>query len=322
MKITPNDSWKQKIDPCLDRLAACFLDFIGQLEQSPSEGLPCLPEDIVQEVTGCQWQDFYKGEFNEGFMGFLEKFGLDKGIMGNFLEAVNSLDNPEKVLKICSSLVESLPEEESRAYYRRELEALSRRPAFKPDLDNVFEKETRDYFSAVFSLLLRYLLSEVEKAKPPQEGELEGEFQKPEVLMTFIGVLFFILPHIAQQKTIHELIARFSEGDDKALFKAVTLDKGFLFHDKAKARIVKAQLTVDTRFFKDLGKAVADTPLKRIGQHGKTYFVLSFFWPMGLYKLGSLELYRFLESCGIIPPHHPYAFEKFINRHIKPLYKS
>jgi len=321
MRTYIKTSWKDKVDPCFDKLVIYFLDFIGQLERHPTEGFLSLPEDLVKGITESQWQDFYKGEFKEDFGGVVEKLGLDKGVLVNFLGAVDSFDAPDKLIKLCLDMVSSLPEKESRDYYHRELETLSRNSAFKPDLDNLFDRQTRNFCSTVFSLLLRYLLSELEKSKPLQESELEGEFKKPDVLMTFVGVLFFMFPYIAHQKTVHELIAKFSEGDDKSLFKAVTFDKGFLFHDKAKERIIKAQLTGDSRFFKDLGKAISDSPLKRIGQHGKTYFVLSFFWLMGLYKLNNIELYRFLESCGIIPPAHPYAFEKFIHRHIKPLYR-
>jgi hypothetical protein len=87
-----------------------------------------------------------------------------------------------------------------------------------------------------------------------------------------------------------DLKAKISNGDDKSIFKAVTIDKSFLFIDNVKKRILNAQLSGDTDFFKKLGKALVGNPLKRIGQHAETYAVLNLFWFMGLYKLTNEEL--------------------------------
>ena len=120
--------------------------------------------------------------------------------------------------------------------------------------------------------------------------------------------------------TLMELKGKISNGDDKSIFKAVTIDKSFLFIDDVNKRILNAQLSGDTDFFKKLGKAIADNPLRRIGQHAETYAVLKLFWFMGLYKLTNEELYGFLKFCGLIPPAYPDAFQKFVKRHIRSVY--
>ena len=117
-----------------------------------------------------------------------------------------------------------------------------------------------------------------------------------------------------------ELKDKISKGDDKALLKAVIIDKSFLSTEEVKNRIIKAQLSGEADFFKKLGKAIADNPLKRVGRHGKTYSVIKLFWFLGLYKLSYSELYDFLVSCGLTPPEYPEAFEKFMKRHIKSVY--
>lgn len=122
---------------------------------------------------------------------------------------------------------------------------------------------------------------------------------------------------LANQMTLMELKANIAKGDGNSLFKAVTIDKSVLYLDEVRVRVLTAQLSGDSKFFTKLGKAIVDNPLKKIGQHGKTYAVLKMFWFHGLYKLTNEELYDFLKSCGLIPPSYPYAFEKFFQRHIK-----
>lgn len=321
MRVKTFNSWNKKIDPCLEKTVKWLLDTTSELERHPKEGHLSFAEKDLEGLTGMDWQCIYTGENKEEFFNFVEKSGLlKKEVIKTFLDALGSLDNIN-VFNLCPAMIQSLKEPESSRFYQRELKKFTKR-GLKTLSEDLLDRETRDIFSMVFSLLIRYLHSNVEDIPVTEfSEEYKLEFLKPNVMKVFLGAFFFIFYQIAFQKTVYELFANFLNGDDKSLFKAVTVDKSFLFHDAVKDRILKAQLTGDERFFKDLGKAIADSPLKRIGQHSKTYFVLSFCWLMGLYKLNSQELYSFLESCGIIPPAYPYAFEKFIQRHIKPLYR-
>lgn len=313
------NNWKSKIDPCLVKTVTFFLDFVDQLEKSPREGLLGFPEDI--DINSLQWHSLYHGEVKEDSLDFLVNIGLiTEEPIKKFFKAMQSFDDPKRVIEICSGMVETLPEAESRLFYKKELKRLSEKVQIK-DLSDLMDKKTRDFFSVTLSLIVRYLFINIQGEPVTTSPEIENQFIRDHkfisMLISFLSMTF---SNIAHQKTLYELMVRLSRGEDKSLFKAVTIDKSFLFHEEVKARIIKAQLTGDSKFFKNLGKAISDTPLRKIGQHGKTHFALSFFWLMGLYKLNSFELYRFLQDCGLVPPSYPYAFEKFIQRHINPVY--
>lgn len=280
------------------------------------------PNDFIEPIIAKSgWQtayDYDLGSYKDIF-GYVAKVGLlNNKDMELFSHAINSLENLEEILKICPTLIRALPEEESRQFYTKGLEFFKGAPEFKPDL-NSFDKHSLDFYSTLFSLIIRYLFVRLEEEKKIINEEIEY-FKKSDAVITFLGAILTSFSQIANQMSLTELKDKISNGDDKSIFKAVTIDKSSLFIDEVKKRILNAQLSGDTDFFKKLGKAIADNPLKRIGQHAETYAVLNLFWFMGLYKLTNEELYEFLKFCGLIPPAYPDAFQKFVKRHIRSVY--
>src|SRR5574337_161544 len=262
MARTTKHSWKSKIDPCLVKTVTFFLDFIGRLENSPAEGLLNFPEDI-ENLNSLQWHSLYHGEVKKDSFDFLADMDLVKRkAIDKVFEAVQSLDDPQKLIGICSGMVESLPEAESRIFYKEELKRLSEEVQIK-EVSDLTDRKTRDFFSVTFSLIVRYLLINLQ-GKPVSPPDIESQFIRNHKLISMmISFLAMTFSNIAHQKTLYELMIKLSMGDDKSLYKAVTIDKSFLFHEDVKARIIKAQLTGDGKFFKNLGKAISDTPLKK-----------------------------------------------------------
>lgn len=309
--------WKLKIDPAFDKVVKIYVDFLSNLEASPTDGSLTLPEDLkksVLEKSDLNTIDISSVSTFSDLFSFVQKTG---GITENELKIVfdliSSLDvkEPDEICNICSVIVKSLPEEESRNFYRNKLEC------FKNGIKN--EKEEMDFASVVISLVTNYLFTILFS----EERDLidnNNYLKESNVIGTILNVILSGFSQMAHQATLADLKEDIIKGDEESIFKAVQIDKGFLFMDKVKERTLTAQFSGDTKFLKKLGNAVSSVPLKIPKIHGKTFAVLQLFWPHGLYKLTYEELYDFLVHCGLIPPEYPSAFQKFISRHIKPLY--
>lgn len=307
-----NNNWKTKIDPVFDKAVRNYVTLLDGIENSPSEGTLNLPDDLIDEflVDNLGRQDLDEPMDGESLFEFARKVGIldDKGFR-LIIDFISSEDC-DKVLELSSKMVEGLPEEESRAFYLRELKSLPSHP----------DKDSIDFLSIPSSIFLRYLFIKLEGDVIEDKEEHIEYFKKSNVMSTLINVRNLTSIHLAHQKTPLQLVEDIRNGNDKSLFKALTVNKSLLFTEEVKNRFIQAQLTGDTEFFKKAGKAIADNPLARIGQHGKTYSVLTLFWYTGLYKLTYPELHSFLETCGLIPPPYPYGFEKFMERHIRPAF--
>lgn len=322
MKKNNLNKWALKIDPAFDKFVKIHVNSLEQFERNPMEGKFSFPPDFVEPIIQKSgWQGPYDSELSHGMdlFSFVTKIGaVNKKDLRPFFKIVSLIDTEDhkSLLKTCHTMIKALPEEESRQFYIQSLKPYKD----VSDLNSLIgssEKANLDFYSIIFSLIIRYLYVKCfEEEKPVNNDQIEY-FKKSNAVLSVLNVTLSLFSQIANSITLTELKQDISKGDDKAIFKAVTIDKSILYLDEVKARIITGQLTGDSKFFTKLAKAIADNPLKKIGQHGKTYAVLKLFWFMGLYKLTNEELYDFLKSCGLIPPAYPYAFEKFIQRHIK-----
>jgi len=324
MKPHNRNRWKSKIDPCFDKLIKFYIDSLSQLENSSREGRLNFPDDFIKPIIEKSgWQDAYKVEdieTHKDMFGYLNKTGILHKIDINLIfSAINAFENPEEILKICSEMIKALPQKESQQFYLKKIQFFKGHPELKPTSSDV-QKDNIDFYSMILSLFVRYLFEKVYQDGSEIVNDEIEYFKTSNAVISLLGVILSIFSQIANQMTLTELKDRISRGDDKAVFKAVTIDKSFLYMEEVKNRINHAQLSGDNVFFSKLGRAIASNPLKSPAQHGKTYAVLNLFWLMGLYKLTNEELYEFLKSCGLIPPAYPDAFQKFVRRHIKSVY--
>ena len=176
----------------------------------------------------------------------------------------------------------------------------------------------KDFLSITLSLFIRIIfikLDECNETEPTKEQI--KHFKNSTVINQSIGFIYSTISQIAHQRDMKELINNINKGDDKSLFKAITIDKSLISYEPVRNRIIQAQTSGDKEFLNKLSKAIAKSPLESIGQHSKTYAALKFFWNIELYKLTNFELYHFLESCGLHPPAYQDAFDKFMQRYIK-----
>jgi hypothetical protein len=315
-------AWKQKIDPAFDTLIKFYVNSLTQFENNPREGRLNVPNDFIESIIkkfgGLDVHEMDIESFNLMF-SFLEKVGLvsknDIKIFSAFFASKNVAD----IFKTSPEMIAALPEKESRQFYNDKLEFYKKNPDLIPDSE-ILDKKTLNFYSVVFSLSIRFIFAKLyDDQKEIIDPEIEF-FKKSGVLIPILSVILSSFSQLAHEKTLVELKENIIKGDDKSLFKAVTIDKNLLYLDDVKKRIARAQLSGDSDFFNRLGKAIASNPLKSPAQHGKTYAALNMFWLMGLYRLTNEELYYFLESCGLNPPDFPDAFQKFVKRHIRSVY--
>ncbi len=313
-------AWKQKIDPAFDKLIKTHVDFLTSFASSPREGLLNFPNDFIDPILKEFSSDASEADSEslDVMFSFLEKAGLPLKRVIRTFHSFYSAKNADEMLKYCPEMIESLPEPESRKFYEDKLEFYNKHPEQKPDSE-ILNKKNLDFYSVFLSLSIRYVF-----AKLSDDGNeinaSDNLLKKSGALVPILGMILSSFSQLVHQKTLEELKENIVKGDDKSLFKAVTIDKNILYLDVVKKRIGQAQLSGDSDFFGNLGRAIASNPLKRIGQHGKTYTVLKIYWLMGLYKLTNEELYYFLKLCGLIPPEYPHAFQKFVKRHIRSVY--
>lgn len=322
MRTYAKDSWKKKIDPAFDKLVKVYVVFLGDLERSPKEGQLALPDDLAQLVSKKPaTHDLGDIEAHSDLFNYLRKTGgLKTKDFKTFFEVLNSLDDYDKTLKTCFRLIKSLPEEDSRQFYTIKLNYFKDNPEFKPNID-ILNKSNLDFCLIITSLLSRFLFTLLFEEEKEIINEEIDYFKNSGAITSFISVMQYNFSQLANQITLEELKTKISEGDDKSIIKAVTIDKTILYLDEVKNRTTEAQLTGDSKFLGKLGRAIASNPLKNLAQHGKTYSVLKMFWFHGLYRLTNAELHDFLTSCGLIPPNSGYAFQQFVRRHIRSVYE-
>lgn len=318
------NAWKQKIDPAFDKVVKTYVGFLTEFEKNPREGQLNFPPELIEPITEkADWQDVHKLDMEslDGMLALLETVGFASKKDISILHAFYSSENADDILKICPEMIGALREEESRQFYTDKIEFYKNHPELKPDLD-IVDKNAWNFYSVFASLLIRYLFVRFyDDGKDIVVNEDIDLLKKSGAIMPVLGVILSSFSQLANQRTLAELKENIIKGDDKSIFKAVTIDKNFQYLDEVKKRIAQAQLSGDSVFLSKLGRAIASNPLKRIGQHGKTYAVLKTYWFTGLYKLTNEELYDFLKSCGLLPPDYPDAFQKFVRRHIKSAYR-
>jgi acyl carrier protein len=323
--VETNINWKSKIDPAFDKVVREYVEFLGELGANPREGRLSIPKDVAESLAAkmpAPALDDADLESTGDLFRYIEKLG---GLTGTnirtFFDLIDSLgkEDPNEIIKICAKMTKSLPEEESRAFYNKKLNSFKDNPELNKALHD-FNNDSLDFLSIVLSLQARYLFTILFEDEKKEIDANINYLKKSNSLLPIISVLSSSFSQIAHQKTLADLKENISKGDDDSIFKAVTIDKSLLSMDEIKDRISKAQLSGDEEFFKELGKAIADNPLKSPTPHGKTYTVIRMFWLHGLYKLTYRELHGFLESCDLIPPAYPGAFEKFMHRNIKPIF--
>ena len=337
------NSWKEKIDPNIDKPIKAYLIFLRTIYNLPNDGQISVKDEFKESINkNSNFQSFYKHEFKKEMLGFHKGIGLineeELRMLKNLLFSINKYNNTLKKLqktttfqfftklqlyiqtgkikmgmKSLQKLAEKLPEEESRKYY------IGKIKGFTEDMHKKhFFQIQEDFISVAFTLIVRNVIVKLEEMSNTEDEQAGVEHLKdPIVLNQIMGFLYSVTTQIAHQKNMSDLLDDINKGDDNSIYKAVVVDKTLIYYEPVQKRIFEAQISGDIEFRKKLSKGIAKKPLESIGQHGETYATLCLFWKMELYKLTYSEIHYLLTSCGLHPPSYPDAFNKFMQRHFK-----
>ncbi len=340
MRFYDKNSWKKKIDPAFDKPIKTYLKYLREIEHLPNDGQVTFQDEFIELISkNPNLLADYNNEFKIEMLQFNKNIGLVTEHESELLlNTINTIDEYNRLLrglqkegsritisqfpmllKITSQmhslikLAEKLPEEESKQYYANKINVF-----IKDIRTKHFFQFQKDFESILLSIFIRVSFNGIDESNEKSAIKEDTEHLKnPIVINKLMGFLFSTISQISYQKDMRELLNNVEKGDDKSLFKAITIDKTLTSYEPVKNRIIQAQASGDKEFLNKLGKATAKSPLESFGQHGKTYAVLKLFWNIELYKLNNQELYYFLKSCGLKPPAYQDAFDKFMQRHIK-----
>ncbi len=324
MRTSKVKTWKEKIDPAFDNMIKTYVGFLENCKQMPN-GSISLNGDLKKAVlNNPRWHNVYvEDRPPDEVIQFIENAGgMDDDILGVFHYTGES---KKDYFDKCRKIAEDLPEE-SKAFYIKEVQSFINDPSVNPPF-TLFEtpsKDNMDFYSVIASLCMRHIFIRLDKIRHTEVSDEKVEsFKKSEVINYFMGIIYSVLTSVAYQRTLKNLLIKFREGDDRSLYKAVSIDKTLLFCKDVMERIFKAQVSGDHGFFKELGKAISTDPLNDIKAPGRLFPVLIFFWSFGLYRLSRPELHDLLVQSDVISRHYsPDALEKFLQRFILPYFQN
>jgi len=163
--------------------------------------------------------------------------------------------------------------------------------------------------------LMFYVLGEIDHLKmvvqqpDPQEimiKELEddreiewnggpgGEFKKSDVIALAMALQRNVLSIMVFQRSLSTLVKEAGDGDDNSLLDAVRLDRSAVSCPTIAARITKAELLGEKRFFQRLRSALKGPQKKHWESYQDLRYSLAMLREMGFDKLSDVELEHLL----------------------------
>lgn len=149
-------------------------------------------------------------------------------------------------------------------------------------------------------------LLEMASAQDPQEevlrwvesGAADGPDPTEETIGGYVAVLVSfqrsVLSIMLYQRSMSKLIEEAREGDDEALFKAVRIDRSAIACPTIAARIAKAEVLGEKRFFERLRSALKGPSKKHWEAYSDLRYSLAVLREFGLDSLSDAELERLL----------------------------
>lgn len=324
-------SWKDKIDPAFDEFIKKYINFLGLCHISSDYGYLCPDDKTLKELESKNYPALDK-QYDIGFgeikkaVPDLIKLGVNKNVL---VTAKPICKDISKLDKYILNLYSPIPDGPSKDHYKKrfmidksqkeivaELEAIIKGKT--PDKANkIVSKIIKDMNSDILSLYIHILFSnmkKLEKPLPAKERKNVNELRLTRIMLINVYNTLSLLMH---KRPMKKLIEEGRNGDDKALFKAIQIDKTLFNAEWVRKRIIKAQYKGDNKFFDKLGDAIKKTPLQNDVEYVEVLLVLMFFWKMGLYRLTIPELMKLLESAGLRLQDDAGSFRKFVNDYKK-----
>jgi hypothetical protein len=219
-------SWKQNIDPALDKIIKYFIQILNQSDLPSNTGWIAIEDHYLKIME------------KKGMQGWIKNYqymiDLESDIKKSFLIKKNEplkernkhLSNFEKEI---SEYIRILPEE-SREYYKKRFKPFFSESNRLEYFGKMKQEELKDYLINVvndmFMLMVHCSIVEAEKEQWNISQEvLQKRFNKPSIFMNLWTSVNDAISLIVFKKHIYELIKEASNGDEKEFFKLLQIDR-------------------------------------------------------------------------------------------------
>jgi len=334
-------SWKEKIDPAFDELIKVHLDFIKNTcicANDKYKRYLTLDEESLKVLERKRYPPLLK-EFKPNPRN-LKKLTNDTVTLGASPDIMHILDYLKNTAKLLNKnkkemsksenknkysdalkssimgMINGLPREDSRNYYKKCLEIY-----FSPEKTKVFvegknQKELMKYLNDIGAdlICLMYQIGIRGYWDSQDKSYEDKKINKPILINIGMQQMYNAISIMTYKKTLAELLEE-ARNSDESLYKAMHLDKTLFEVDWVRKRIRKAFYSGDSTFFKQLGQAIIKPPIPANLMYGEAIIILASLWFLGLYRLDNSELMELLKECGVmIPPEDTGAFRQFVRR--------
>jgi len=318
------NSWQQKIDPAFDELIQVYRLFLKDCRLPTNTGYISLAGDTlkIMEHEGYPSLTGDSAPHEENTAAIVE-LGADKDVL--LISAFLTQFKGKKTLPEIISLMQHPRQmayglnKKSKEYYLKRFAPLSSEEEAK----SYFMKNTEDEFMVWFkgltadfgALFLHVGFKSILASRHNEQCDLKDlNINKLNFTKTALAYMYNTISELTHKKPIKKLLDEAQDGDDKALFKAIQINKMILDLEWVRQRIRKAMLSGDSGFFNKLGNAIKKVPIDHDMEYGELLLVLTFLWPFGLYRLDNKELISLLEAGGLKVQDDTETFRKFVTR--------
>lgn len=313
--FTLKPSWKDKIDPALDKFIKFYLEFIGLV------GLPANTGWIrLEDETLKLWE-------NKGMQGWIKKYEKNMTLEKNTIikwkvpknitveERNKARRNFEKYLL---EEIKILPDD-SQEYYKKAFAPFysdtMRANYFKSMTTEKLKELYTDFITDQYLLVMHKFSIEIEQEfEHSRKVDLEKKYVRQSMIFEIVLSIYNSIALLVFEKSLTDLIREARNGVKKSFFNLLRIDRTVIECEWAHKIIRKAQLTGDHKFFKQMAKAISKSPIENAKEYTTARMVILLFWGFGLRKLEYAEMIDLIEACGIKLQESPEAFERFVRR--------
>lgn len=314
-------SWKQKIDPAADKIIRYYLRILDQIELPVHTGWLTLDKDSLKMLEQKEmhgWTNHYEEYLS------LEAFFIKRPLAQQESSGKESDAHLDDFKHWLSHEIKSLPKE-SREFYKKRLAPFYSQKAMREYLQDRTEEQIQELFRELVNDMLMLELHKIfvgtgKAEEKKTEEALQKRFNKPAMLMESLIAIHNALSLVVFKVPLYQLMKDAMEGDTRAFFRLLQIDKTAVEFEWARKMIRKAQLASDKKFFRNMAKALAADPIRKKKITGQALLLILLFWKFGLHRLDNDEVFELLESVGMKVEGGHDTFRKVLTKEIRPLF--